>query len=456
MKCPRCQAELFEGAKYCFECGYELTVQASFVQPTHPLPAERRQVTALFCDLTGYTAMTEKLDPEEVTEITGQVFRGAREVITKYEGFVERIIGDGILAFFGVPTAHEDDPARAIHAAREIHDLVESLSARYEAKIGRPLSMHSGVNTGLAVTPDVDPLKGTHGVVGHAVNVAARLSDLAQARQILVGPDTYQACQNFFTFRPLPPAKVKGRTEPIPVFRVLSTKVSVPLVRTGRQVSSEMVGRDSELAKLELQILKAVNREGSVVNVAGEAGVGKSRLIAELKNRDVMKRVTVLEGRAISIGKNLSFHPIIDLLKHWARISERDGEFAARSKLETSIRRVCGDETDEVFPFVATMMGMKLTGRHAERVKGIQGEGLEKLIVKNVRELVVKGSELRPSVIIMEDLHWADTSSIELLESMFRLAETQRIVFINVFRPNHPETGDRIIETIKKKCLSIM
>jgi len=187
------------------------------------------------------------------------------------------------------------------------------------------------------------------------------------------------------------------------------------------------------------------------VNLIGEAGIGKSRLISELRKRPAMKQVTLLEGRAISIGRNLSFHPIIDLLKHWARISEDDTEALSLSKLETAIRSVSQQDADEIIPFVATLMGMKLIGRYAERVKGIEGEGLEKLILKNVRDLITKATDLTPLVVIIEDLHWADTSSIELLESLFRLAETHRILFINVFRPEHKETGNRIIESLKER-----
>jgi len=451
MKCQECGHENRDEARFCDQCGHRLEGVAAPSDARSILEAERKRITALFSDISGYTAMTSKLDPEEVKEITSRVFDGVREVVGKYEGFIERFAGDGVLALFGVPKAHEDDPIRAVHAAREIHDLVESLSPRYEARIGRPLSMHSGVNTGLAVTADVNPEKGTHGVTGDAINVAARLSDLAQAREILVGPDTHRACQSHFSFQPLAPAKVKGKAEPIPIFRVLSAKVSAPDVRTGRQVSSEMVGRDSELDKLELQVIKAINGEGSVVNVIGEAGIGKSRLVAELKKRDVMKRVTLLEGRAISIGKNLSFHPIIDLLKQWAGIAEDDPEARAFEKIGKAIRAVHPEEANEIVPFVGTLMGMKLTGKHAERVKGIEGEGLEKLILKNVRELVIKGSELRPSVIIMEDLHWADTSSIELLASLYRLTEKYRIAFINVFRPGYFESDDGSVAKVGER-----
>ena len=152
-----------------------------------------------------------------------------------------------------------------------------------------------------------------------------------------------------------------------------------------------MVGRDRELDRLELQVMKVINGEGSVVNVVGEAGIGKSRLIAELRKRDVMKKVTLLEGRAISIGRNLSFYPIIDLLKQWAGIAEDDPETARFDKLESAVRAIHPEEADEIVPFVAMLMGMKLRGKHAERVKGIEGESLEKLIFKNVRELIIKG-----------------------------------------------------------------
>jgi len=365
MKCPKCQTELPETANFCFKCGKELNVGEQPPRPSSIPEAERKRVTALFSDLTGYTAMTERLDPEEVKEITGRIFNGVKAVVSKYEGFIEKFVGDGVLALFGVPKAHEDDPVRAIRAAREIHGLVEALSPHYENKIGRALSMHSGINTGLVVTADVNPEKGTHSVTGEAINVAARLSDLAEAREILIGPNTYKASQAYFTFQPLKPTKVKGKSEHIPIYKVLSEKTATARVSQEMQVSSEMVGRDQELAKLELHILKAVNGQGSVVNVFGEPGVGKSRLLAELRQRDVISRVSFLEGRSISIGKNLSFYPVIDLYKQWARIKEDDTQTQASNKLETAIRRVCGDEADEVFPFVATMMGMKLSGKHS-------------------------------------------------------------------------------------------
>jgi tetratricopeptide (TPR) repeat protein len=212
-----------------------------------------------------------------------------------------------------------------------------------------------------------------------------------------------------------------------------------------------MVGRNDHMDKLELQVMKAINGKGSIVNIIGEAGIGKSRLVAELKTREIIKKVALFEGRAISIGRNLSFHPVIDFFKQWAQIRENDSEPTAFNKLEATIRSLTPNAYDEILPFVATLMGMKLSGKHAKRVEGIEGEALEKLILKSLRDLLTRAAEINPLVIVIEDLHWADTSSIELLESLFRLAENHRILFINVFRPGFNETGDRIVETISEK-----
>jgi class 3 adenylate cyclase/tetratricopeptide (TPR) repeat protein len=451
MNCPKCQTENPVNAKFCNECGAPLNDKTLASDSTQIRDAERKRITALFSDLSGYTAMTEKLDPEKVKEITNRIFDGTRAVVKKYEGFIERFAGDGVLALFGVPKAHEDDPIRAIRSALEIHSFVESLNSQYQATVGRALSMHSGINTGLAVTADVNPDKGTHGVTGVAINLGARLSDLADAGEILVGAETYKVSQSLFAFEALRPVKVKGKSEPIPIYKLLSHEAPLSSVSAGRQVFSDMVGRNREMDKLEFQVMKAINGEGSIVNVIGEAGIGKSRLMAELKKKDVMKRVTLLEGRAISIGRNLSFHPIIDLLKQWAGIAEDDHEIKAFQKLENAVKAVHPEETEEILPFLATLMGMKLTGKHAERIREIKGDALEKLILKNVRGLLIKGSALRPAVFLMEDLHWADASSIDLLETLYRLAENHKIVFINVFRPGYLEDQNNKITAIGQK-----
>jgi class 3 adenylate cyclase/ribosomal protein L40E len=237
MKCPKCQTDNPDESRFCRKCGssMERDIACRNCGSTHPpdsnfcnkcgsdlrtpeetpntvdsapkpptpqssddenFPAasvfegERKHVTILFSDLSGYTAMSEKLDPEEVKEIMSRIFGEVTQVILKYEGFIEKFIGDAVMAAFGVPTAHEDDPVRAIKATMEIHKLVEAISPELERKIGKPLSMHSGINTGLVVTGEIDLEKGTYGLTGDAINVASRLEGLAKEGEILVGPGT--------------------------------------------------------------------------------------------------------------------------------------------------------------------------------------------------------------------------------------------------------------------------
>jgi predicted ATPase len=276
---------------------------------------------------------------------------------------------------------------------------------------------------------------------------------LAEPGTTFVTEETFRLTKGLFRFQALGKKMVKGKEGPVSVYKVLSGKEDFNRPRLGseRMIYSEMVGRDKELDKLELQVHLAIDGKGSVVNIIGEAGIGKSRLVAELKKREVVQRVSLLEGRAISIGRNLSYYPIIDLLKQWARIRADDGEAAALGKLEAAVRSLFLEEVGEVLPFVATLMGITLWGKYAERVKGLEGEALEKLILKSLRDLLTRAAERTPLVIVVEDLHWADSSSIELMESLFRLGEAQRILFVNLFRPGFPETGDRIVKTIRER-----
>ena len=471
MKCPKCQSEIPGNFKFCSECGHSLKALApsSPIDYSHPhsytpkfladkiltarsaMEGERKRVTVLFADVAGFTSMSEKLDPEEVHQIMDGCFKILMDEIHNHQGTINQFTGDGVMALFGAPVAIENHAQNACQAALSIQSAIKNYSKDLKSKFGFDFKMRIGLNSGPVIVGSIgDDLRMDYTAIGDTVNLASRMEGMAEPGATLASDITYKRVGQFFKFEPLGKVTVKGKEAPLDAYK-LAGKIERPASGLERQIFSEMVGRDDDLNKLELQVNKAASGEGSIVNVIGEAGIGKSRLIAELRNSSVMKRVTLLEGRAISIGRNLSFHPIINLLKHWAKIKEKDTSVSALSKLETAIRSVCPEDTNEIFPFVATLMGMKLSGRHLDRVNGIEGEALEKLIFKNMRDLLIKTTEQTPLVVVIEDLHWADTSSIELLESMFRLAETRRILFINVFRPNYPETGDRIIETIKEK-----
>jgi len=213
-KCPQCSKPLPLQARFCDDCGHKLDEPFPKAQPISAPDSERKHVTVLFSDLSGYTAMTEKLDPEEVKEIMGLVFGEISQVVARYEGFVEKFVGDAVMALFGASKAHEDDPVRAIKAAREIHGVISSISPSYEKRIGRSLAMHTGICTGLVVTGDVNLEKGTHGVLGETINIASRLSGLAKPGEIVIGSETYRQTEGYFTFEPLEATAVKGKNGP--------------------------------------------------------------------------------------------------------------------------------------------------------------------------------------------------------------------------------------------------
>ena len=350
------------------------------------------------------------------------------------------------------PRAGEDTAVRTIQAAIRIHRFVKSMSPRYEKRLGRPLTMHSGINTGLIVTGDVGNKEGgTPVVTGEAVNVASRLSSLAKADEILVGTEAYSLAKHSFSFQVLKPARVKGVSEPIQVYKMLPNPPSLVNKAKEKQVFSELVGREQELERLQSRVERIISGEGAVVNLTGEAGIGKSRLITELKKQEVMKHVNLLHGRAISMGENLSYYPIIDLLKRWAGIKREDSESSALNKLKYAIAKLHPEEMEEILPFVATLMGIKLSSEYARRIKGIEGDALERLILKNIRELAIKACEQRPTVFVLEDLHWADASTIELLEFLYRLADKHSLLFVNVFRQNYLEKTDHKLTSIVER-----
>ena len=405
----------------------------------------------MFADVTGFTSMSDKLDPEDVHQIMNGCFSILMDEVHKCEGTVNEFRGDGVMALFGAPIAHEDHAQRACYAALSIQKGLVPYGEKLKKDYGIDFKMRIGLNSGPVVVGVIgDDLRMDYTAQGDTANLAARMETNADPGTVLVAKQTYRLTKDVFEYEQLGKIQVKGKETAVEAYRLKDT-ASRLRPRPVREVYSDMIGRDQELSRLELQILKAVNGEGSVINVIGEAGIGKSRLMAELKKREVVKRVSFLEGRAISTGKNLSFHPIIDLLKNWALIREDDKEPAAVKKLETAIRRVSVEEADEILPFVATLMGMKLSGKHAERIKGVQGESLDKIIFKNVRDLLIRSTEIIPLVIVMEDLHWADTSSRLILDSLYRLAMTQKVVFINVFRPGYWDGDDPTVETLKAR-----
>jgi class 3 adenylate cyclase len=314
-------------------------------------------VTVLFSDLTGYTAMSERLDPEEVKEITTHIFSEISKIVGKYEGFIEKYAGDAVMALFGADAAHEDDPVRAISAAREIHNLVNSLSPKYEERSEQPLSMHSGINTGLVVTGEVNLERGTHGVAGDTINVAARLSALGNAGDILVTADTYAQTDGYFDFKELESAKIKGKTAPVRIFKVLSQKDQPVKIHRLQGLKAELIGRKVEIKQLSDAVQKLKAGTSSVFTICGTAGTGKSRLIQEFKESLNHDEIQWLEGQAFPFSQNMPYFPLINLLNRAFQIKEGDSPDVTRNKIETAISSLIEEKTD-VVPYIGTLFSL--------------------------------------------------------------------------------------------------
>jgi serine/threonine protein kinase/tetratricopeptide (TPR) repeat protein len=420
----------------------------------HKRETEKRTVIIVVAEISGYHEMLHILDEEETALIMNECFEFFRKATETHKGILKKISVNNYMVLFGIPSASEDPSKHAMNLSIELRNRLGQLNK--DKRLPVPLSLKVGIHSGKIIVDEIwiDDQK-EYSVIGDAVNVVLKLKDLAKIGQVYVSGPIHKFTKNEFEFKKVEPLIIKEDNKQLSIYELLSVKEKI--YRAGfeskRMIFSEIIGREKELDKLQLHLLKLINGEGSIVNVIGEAGIGKSRLIAELCKKDEINRVTLLEGRALSIGKNLAFHLIIDILKKFAGIDEEDDEAASFYKIEKMIRKIHPEAIQEILPFIATLMGIRLSGKHAERIQGIEGDALEKLILKNLREFVGKSSEIKPLIFIIEDLHWADLSSIEMLESLYRLVENHSILFINVFRPGYEKTSDRILSTIKDRYI---
>ena len=404
--CAMCQSENVPGARFCNRCGSELPGAAAATD------AELKQVTVLFSDLTGYTTLSERLDPEETREIMGRIFHCAADAVERYGGRIEKFIGDALMAIFGVPYAHEDDPVRAVRVALELHRAVAELAPEVEARTGVRIALHSGINTGLVVTGDLRFGGGTAGPVGDTINVAARLMALAEAGEIYVGPVTRRLVADTFALEELGTRALKGKAEPLAVVRIGGEAREADAAWRGHRRSA-FVGRQEELGVLLGAVERLRDGEGTTIDIGGEAGTGKTRLLEELRTR-LGDDVQWLEGRAYLYAESIPYFPVIDLLSRRWGIVEGDSAAAARAKLDAGIAALVGD-SEALFPVVARLYDLSLPGSPV-----IDGEDFAPRLLEALRRLLVALAARSPTVLCFQDLQWADASTVALLRALIR------------------------------------
>ena len=487
MKCPKCQFENREGAKFCLKCGEKLEFkcptcgkqlpsEAMFCDecghkltlPSEPPPkelsfnekiekiqrylpkgltekilsqrdrieGERKQVTVMFCDMEGFTALSEKLGIEEAYAIMDQVYEILIHKVHDYEGTVNEMTGDGIMALFGAPVALEDSPQRAIRSAYAIHREIDRFSKQQmQEKAITPIRMRIGIHTGPVVVGTLgNDLRVEFKAVGDTVNLASRMEDLAEPGTTYVTEESFRLTEGFFRFEAIGEKEIKGKAKPIKVYRVIAPSTR----KTRFDVSAErgltlFVGRERELELLLDGFERAKDGRGQAFSIMADAGMGKSRLLYEFSKVLANEDVTFLEGRCLSYIRGVAYYPVIDILKSNFDIREGDGNWEIKEKVKKGLELIRADEAFTL-PYLLELLAVKDTGIDPVSM----GPEIKKeRILAALRRIILQGSQLRPIVLAVEDLHWIDKSSEESLRDLLANISGARVLLIFTYRPEY-------------------
>lgn len=414
---------------------------ADKIRASGRIEGERRQITVLFADISGFTALSERLDAEDMASIVNDCLKELVVAVYDYEGMVDKFVGDCIMAVFGAPVAHEDDAERALRAALSMRERLQGFNRRWIEKLGNPLDLHIGVNTGQVIAGNVgSDLRMSYTVMGDTVNVASRLEGAAKAGQIFVSRNAYRLTRGAFTFQEMDPVQVKGKRDPLLVYELLNAKVQPGKARGIEGLVSPLVGRDRERQELAKCLEKLDGGTGQIVMVLGEAGIGKSRLIAEIREAEG-EDSTWLEGRSFAFGRGLSYGPFLDLLRRYAGIADEDGEAEARASLRSRLDEIFPGEK-EVYPVLAQLLSMRLEPEEAAAIGAMAGEAYRTRLFAILEGLLMRLTVIRPVVMVLEDLHWADQSSIELVSHLLTVTTRAPLAIVALSRPRQESLGN--------------
>ncbi len=489
LACPNCGNPVSLGAKFCGNCGYRLEAEADpqlerlkklvpkefaerLLSSRHgQMERERRIVTILFCDVKGSTALGEERDPEEVLEIMNGAFDVLIEPIYRYEGTLARLMGDAILAFFGAPIAHEDDPVRAVLAALDIQRRMPKFVSQLEYKYGvKSFAVRVGINTGLVVVGEVgSDLRVEYTAMGDAINVASRLENAAAPGTIVIADSTARLVRHAFELESLGGLELKGKAEPVQAYRVITRRETQGSARGIEGLYSPLVGRGRELQALETLIDELSHGRGQIVSVMGEAGLGKSRLLEEVRRRGDAEtrgrgdagtvsvspslRVSMswLEGRSLSYQTSTPYAPFADLLGHFFDLHPEEKDLDKYDKIKAKIEELLPGPPIEFAPFLATLLGIELIGEDLDRVKYLMPPDLRERIFRAVEQLVEQVAVKQPLVVVFEDLHWADATSLDLIERLMPLTDRAMVMLIALFRPQRQDPSWRFNEVAARE-----
>lgn len=421
---------------------------------TSHLVGERRVVTSLFTDVVGSTSLAEQMDPEDWTVIMNEAFDRLTPAIYRYEGTLARLMGDALLAFFGAPIAHEDDPVRAVHAALDMIVAAHDYASELRERFGIDFAIRVGLNTGPVVVGEVgSSLVYEYTAMGDAVNLASRLQAAARPMTVLMAENTYRLISHAFECEDLGLIHVKGKTEPVHVYEVQQPK-AIQLRRRGISgEESPLVGRGPELASL-MELGQAVRAGvGRVVLVSGEPGIGKSRLVAEWKaNITSEPGLLWVDSRCLSYGKGMAYHLLIDLIRSLAGIPISAGEEESYRLLEARCHELFPPSRAydfEILPYLAHLLGLSIPEPLSEHLEQLDPQGLQVMYLASLRLLLNTIASHQPLVFALDDIQWADPSSVELLTRLLPQTLETQVLFCLITRPENDSPGAKLVNAAR-------
>jgi adenylate cyclase len=436
--CQFCTGENPAGTRFCGHCGQPAPVETAQAPESviagrigerlsefgDDLGYERRLVTALFADVSGFTSLADRLDPEQLLEVIDPVISALSNVVRRYEGYIEKFAGDALLALYGAPVAHEDDAARAILTALDMHLELARVSGELPQEVD--LSLHVGVNSGHGIGRILDSNARTdYAVLGDCVILAQRLESAAPRGETYVSELTVELTNDRFEFEPVGDLTLKGKSEPVRAWRLVGERQR----RASRweQVRRRLVGRDAELQALGGVFERMADGRGGVVAVTGDAGIGKSRLAAEARAKAPLSGTRWLEARCLSYGADLAYWPYAELLRHEAGIRADHSPHEASKLVSAAFA-----EVPATVPYFARLLGIP-TGE--SDVDQLEPEEFRRRLHRAFADWLSALAEGGPSVLAIEDIHWADPSTLDLTSSLSSLAAERRLVVYMIGRP---------------------
>jgi len=453
--CPQCNSENPPDNTFCDQCGYDLveSKEAPPVDYTEPqsytpkhladkilttrssIEGERKLVTVFFADVANYTSISEKLDPEEVHQIMDDCFKILMDEIHKYEGTINQFTGDGVMALFGAPVAHEDHAQRACYAALSIQNAMRDYGERIKKDTGVDFKVRIGLNSGPVIVGSIgDDLRMDYTAVGDTTNLASRMESAANPGHVLVSKNTHRLARDFFEFETPTTIEVKGKEEPQEAHKLLSTsEVDTRFKASVAKGLTRFVGRKNSMPALLEVYEKARSGSGQVVGIVGEAGVGKSRLHLEFRNRTIQDQYTYLEGRCLHYGGSIAYLPILDILKSYFEIKEGDREYIIKKKIKEKIL-LLDQKLEYTLPSFQDLLSLKVDD---EEYLKLQPQVKREKTFEAIQDLFSRESQNRPLILVVEDHHWIDKTSEEFLNYLIEWLANAHIMLILLYRPEY-------------------